>query len=134
VRRDAAAYPEIMLTDEQIHEIASQHIARFGGDLRLSRPIAVKEPDGIFYKVERPVSARSTNLVNPFVVLRADGRIASISAGDVMPGVVTKLWGWAAMRSDPDLQKAVIDPDFSNPRHIEVWGAMIKEVLSARSS
>lgn len=121
-----------MLTDEQIHEIATQHIARFGGDLRLSRPIKVAEPDGIFYKVERPLSARSTNLVNPFVVLRADGKVASISAGDVMPGVVTKLWGWAAMRNDPELQKAIIDPDFANARHVEVWGAMIKEVLSSR--
>jgi hypothetical protein len=123
-----------MMTDEQIQEIATEHIKRFGGDLRLSRPIPVKEPDGIFYKVERPLSARSTNLVSPFVVLRADGRVASISAGDVMPGVVTKLWGWAAMRGDPDLQKAIIDPDFSNARHIEVWGAIIKEVLSTRSS
>jgi len=123
-----------MLTDEQIHEIATEHIQRFGGDLRLSRPILVKEPEGIFYKVERPLSARSTNLVSPFVVLRDNGRVASISAGDVMPGVVTKLWGWAAMRGDPDLQKAIIDPDFSNARHIEVWGAIIKEVLSSRSA
>lgn len=123
-----------MLTDDEIHAIATEHIKRFGGDLRLSRPILVKEPDGIFYKVERPLSARSTNLVSPFVVLRADGRVASISAGDVMPGVVTKLWGWPALRSDPDLQKAVIDPDFNNPRHIEVWGAIIKEVLATRPS
>ena len=123
-----------MLTDEQIHEIATEHIKRFGGDLRLSRPIKVKEPDGIFYKVERPLSARSTNLVNPFVVLRENGKVASISAGDVMPGVVTKLWGWAAMRSDPDLQRAVIDPDFDNARHVEVWGAMIKEVLAGRTT
>jgi hypothetical protein len=123
-----------MLTDDQIQEIATQHIARFGGDLRLSRPIAVHEPEGIFYKVERPLSARSTNLVSPFVVLRDDGRVVSISAGDVMPGVVTKLWGWPALRSDPDLQKAVIDPDFGNQRHVEVWGAIIKEVLSNRVS
>ena len=121
-----------MMTDEQIHEIATQHIQRFGGDLRLSRPIPVKEPDGIFYKVERPLSARSTNLVSPVVVLRCDGRVASISAGVVMPGVVTKLWGWAAMRSDQDLQRAVIDPDFNNARHIEVWGAIIKEILANR--
>ena len=123
-----------MLTDEQIHDIAMEHIKRFGGDLRLSRPIPVREPEGIFYKVERPVSSRSTNLVSPFVVLRADGKVAPISAGDVMPGVVTKLWGWAAMREDPDLRKAVVDPDFSSPRHIEVWGAIIKEVLASRSN
>lgn len=119
-----------MLSDEQIHEIAQAHIARFGGDLRLSRPITLGDPDGIFYKVERPLSARSTNLVSPFVVLRDGGRVVSISAGDVMPGVVTKLWGWAALRGDPDLQKAVIDPDFDQPRHVEVWGAIIKEVMS----
>lgn len=123
-----------MLTDEQIHDIATAHIRRFGGDLRLSRPIPVKEPDGIFYKVERPLSARSTNLVSPFVVLRADGSVSSISAGDVMPGVVTKLWGWSAMREDPDLRKAVIDPDFGNARHVEVWGAIIREVLTTRGS
>ena len=68
------------------------------------------------------------------MVLRADGKVASISAGDVMPGVVTKLWGWAAMRGNPDLQKAIIDPDFANEKHIEVWGAIIKEVLSGRAS
>ena len=119
-----------MLTDEQVHDIAEKHIARFGGDLRLSRPITLTDPNGIFYKVERPLSARSTNLVSPFVVLREDGRVQSISAGDVMPGVVTKLWGWAALRSDPELQKAVIDPDFNVPRHVEVWGAIIKEVMS----
>lgn len=119
-----------MLTDEKIHEIATAHIARFGGDLRLSRPITLTDPNGIFYKVERPLSARSTNLVSPFVVLREDGRVVSISAGDVMPGVVTKLWGWAALRGDPELQKAVIDPDFDIPRHVEVWGAIIKEVMS----
>jgi len=119
-----------MLSDEQIHEIATNHIARFGGDLRLSRPITLTDPDGIFYKVERPLSARSTNLVSPFVVLRGDGRVVSISAGDVMPGVVTKLWGWAALRQDPGLQKAVIDPDFDVPRHVEVWGAIIKEIMS----
>lgn len=122
-----------MLSDEQIHEIAQKHIARFGGDLRLSRPIALTDPNGIFYKVERPLSARSTNLVSPFVVLREDGRLVSISAGDVMPGVVTKLWGWAALRQDADLKRAVIDPDFDSPRHVEVWAAIIKEIMSGQA-
>ena len=122
-----------MLTDSEIAEKALAHIARFGGELRLSRPIALKEPDGIFYKVERAsLSARSTNLVSPFVVLRADGRVVTISAGDVMPGIVTKLYGWAAMRADPELQRAIIDPNFDVPRHVEVWSAIIKELLSGK--
>lgn len=119
-----------MLNDSEIHDIAQTHIARFGGDLRLSRPITLTDPDGIFYKVERPLSARSTNLVSPFVVLREDGRVVSISAGDVMPGVVTKLWGWPALRQDQDLKRAVIDPDFDSPRHVEVWAAIIKEIMT----
>lgn len=123
-----------MLNDAEIHEIAQKHIARFGGDLRLSRPVTLADPDGIFFKVERPLSARSTNLVSPFVVLREDGRVVSISAGDVMPGVVTKLWGWAAMRQDPDLKKAIIDPDFDSPRHVEVWAAIIKEIMAGSGS
>ena len=122
-----------MLTDSEIAEKALAHIARFGGELRLSRPIALKEPDGIFYKVERAtVAARSTNLVSPFVVLRGDGRIVTISAGDVMPGIVTKLYGWAAMRADPELQRAIIDPNFDVPRHVEVWSAIIKELLNSK--
>jgi hypothetical protein len=122
-----------MLTDAEIHEKAAEHIARFGGDLRLSRPVTLKEPEGIFYKVERAtVAARSTNLVSPFVVLREDGRIVTISAGDVMPGVVNKLYGWAAMRADPELQKAVIDPNFEVPRHVEVWSAIIKELMRSK--
>ena len=124
-----------MLTDEQIHEKAGEHIARFGGDLRLSRPVSLKEPDGIFYKVERAaLSARSTNLVSPFVVLRDDGRVVTISASDVMPGVVNKLYGWAAMRADPELQRAIIDPNFEMPRHVEVWSAIIKELLSNKKA
>lgn len=124
-----------MLTDEQIREKAMAHIDRFGGDLRLSRPVVLTDPDGIFFKVERAmVSARSTNLVSPFVVLRQTGEIVKISAGDVMPGVVTKLYGWAAMRADPELQRAVIDPDFSVPRHVQVWSEMIRELLSGRKT
>jgi hypothetical protein len=122
-----------MLTDEQIHVKAGEHIARFGGDLRLSRPVSLTDPDGIFYKVERATtSARSTNLVSPFVVLREDGRIVTISAGDVMPGIVSKLYGWATMRADPELRKAVIDPNFEVPRHVEVWSAIIKELMRSR--
>jgi len=126
-----------MLTDEQIHETASDHIKRFGGELRLSRPVSIEEPPpgGIFYKVERAaLTARSTNLVSPFVVLRDDGRIVTISAGDVMPGVVTKLYGWAAMRADPELKRAIIDPNFEMPRHVEVWSAIIKELLSSKKA
>src|SRR3989442_15917798 len=114
-----------MVTDEQIQEIAQEYIKKFGKDLHLSRPIKLSDPDGIFYKVQRPVSARSTNLVSPFVVLRATGKTVSISAGDVMPGVITKLYGWGAMRADPELQKAVIDPNFDKPRHVEVWSAIV---------
>jgi hypothetical protein len=124
-----------MLTDAQIEEKAREHIKRFGGELRLSRPVVLREPDGIFFKVERAVhTARSTNLVAPFVVLREDGRIVTISAADVMPGIVNKLYGWAAMRADPDLQKAVIDPDFSVPRHVEVWSAIIKELMASKAN
>ena len=123
-----------MLTNEQIEEKAITHIRRFGADLRLSRPVVLAEPDAVFYKVERSESDRSTNLVSPFVVIRDDGRIISISAGDVMPGVVTKLWGWAAMRADQELQMAVIDPDFNKPRHVEVWSQIIREVIHARSA
>jgi len=123
------------LTDEQIHEKATEHIARFGGELRLSRPVALKEPDGIFFKVERAtLNVRSTNLVSPFVVLREDGRIVTISAGDVMPGIVNKLYGWAKMRSDPELQRAIIDPNFEVPRHIEVWSEIIKELMSTKKA
>lgn len=124
-----------MLTDAEIQQKAGEHIARFGGELRLSRPVALKEPDGIFYKVERAtVAARSTNLVSPFVVLREDGRIVTISAGDVMPGIVNKLYGWAAMRADPELQRAIIDPNFEVPRHVEVWSAIIKELMSSKKA
>ena len=124
-----------MLTDDQIHEKASQHIARFGGTLRLSPPIMLTEPDGIFFKVERAtLNARSTNLVSPFVILREDGRIVTITAGDVMPGIVNKLYGWAAMRADPELQKAILDPNFSVPRHVEVWAAIIRELMSSKKS
>jgi hypothetical protein len=123
-----------MLTDDQIKGIASEHIKKFGGELRLSRPVVLKEPDGIFYKVERAVhTARSTNLVSPFVVLRADGRVVPISAADIMPGIVSKLYGWAAMRADPELQKAVIDPDFNSPRHVEVWSAIIRELMASKA-
>ena len=122
-----------MLTDEEIHERARANIKRFGGELRLSRPVVLTEPDGIFFKVERAsLSARSTNLVSPFVILRTDGSIITIKPGDVMPGIVNKLYGWAAMRADPDLQKAVLDPNFDVPRHVEVWSAIIKELLATR--
>lgn len=121
-----------MLTNEEIEEKALAHIRRFGADLRLSRPVVLTDPDAIFYKVERSYSDRSTNLVSPFVVLRKDGQIVSISPGDVMPGVVNKLWGWAAMRADPELQMAVIDPDFNKARHVDVWGQIIREVIAAR--
>ena len=119
-----------MLTDEKIQEIAGEHIKRFGGDLRLVGPIVVTDPPGHFFKVQRNLSDRSTNLVSPFVVLREDGKVVPISAGDVMPGVIVKLWGWETMRKDPTLQRAVIDPDFSQPRHVEVWSAIIKEVVT----
>lgn len=118
-----------MFTDDQIREIAQAHIRRFGDDLRLSTPVMLTDPAGVFYKVIRPVSTKSTNLVSPFFVRREDGKVTSISAGDVMPGVVTKLWGWAAMRADPELQRAVIDPDFSVPRHVDVWSAIVRECM-----
>ena len=123
-----------MLSDDQIKEKGLAHIARFGSDLSLSNPVVLKEPDGHFYKVIRPYSAKSTNLVSPFYVDRASGDVTSISAGDVMPGVVTKLWGWAAMRADPELQKAVIDPDFSKPRHVEVWSAIVRDIMGGKGA
>jgi hypothetical protein len=123
-----------MLTDEQIREKGEAHIARFGADLSLSRPVVLKDPDGHFFKVIRPHSSKSTNLVSPFFILRETGHVTSISAGDVMPGVVTKLWGWAAMRADPDLQLAVIDPDFNKPRHVEVWSAIVREIMGAKTA
>jgi hypothetical protein len=123
-----------MLTDEQIQEKALAYIRRFGDDLRLSRPVTLTDPNGVFFKAVRPTSNKSTNLVSPFIVLREDGRIVPISAGDVMPGVVTKLWGWAAMRADPELMKAVVDPDFEAPRHVEVWSQIIREVMTSKSA
>jgi hypothetical protein len=54
-----------MLTDEQIHEIATAHIKRSGADLSLSIPIHFKDPDGVFYKVHRPNIQKSTNLRRP---------------------------------------------------------------------
>jgi hypothetical protein len=123
-----------MLTDEQIQGIALAYIRRFGDDLRLSAPIMLTDPAGAFYKVIRPVSSQSTNLVSPFFVRREDGRLTPISAGDVMPGVVTKLWGWAAMRADPELQSAVIDPDFSIPRHVDVWSRIVRECMTTSKS
>ena len=123
-----------MLSDDQIQEKGLAHIARFGNDLSLSNPVVLREPDGHFYKVIRPHSAKSTNLVSPFFVDRASGDVTSISAGDVMPGVVTKLWGWSAMRADPELQRAVIDPDFSKPRHVEVWSAIVRDIMSGKGA
>lgn len=123
-----------MLSDEQIKEKGLAHIARFGADLSLSDPVVLKDPDGHFYKVIRPYSAKSTNLVSPFFVDRGSGEVTSISAGDVMPGVVNKLWGWAAMRADPELQRAVIDPDFSKPRHVEVWSAIVRDIMSGKGA
>lgn len=139
VNRDLAKivhgeYRFFMLSDDQIREKGLAHIARFGADLTLSSPVVLKEPDGLFFKVIRPYSAKSTNLVSPFFVDRASGDVTSISAGDVMPGVVNKLWGWAAMRGDPELQKAVIDPDFSKPRHVEVWAAIVREIMSSKGA
>ena len=120
-----------MLTDEQILEIASAHIKRSGADLSLSQPIHFTDPDGIFYKVHRPNIQKSTNLVSPFFVERSTGRVTSVSAGMVMPGIVTKLWGWPALRADPDLQIAVVDPDLSKPKHVQVWAAIIKECVTS---
>ena len=123
-----------MMTDEQIQEIASAHIKRSGADLTLSRPIAFTDPDGVFYKVNRPNIQKSTNLVSPFFVLRDTGRVITVSAGQIMPGIVVKLWGWAAMRADPDLQIAVVDPDLNKPRHVEVWAAFIKECVASEKT
>ena len=119
-----------MLSDEQITEIATAHIKRSGADLML-QPVAFSDPDGIFFKVHRPNIQKSTNLVSPFFVLRDTGRVITVSAGQVMPGIVTKLWGWPALRKDPDLQIAVVDPDLSKPRHVEVWAAIIKECVTS---
>src|SRR5437764_4159242 len=100
------AYPfsRPMLTDEQIQEIAIAHVRRVSGDLLPVRPVKLDDPPGIFFKVERPLAAKSTNLISPFLVFSADGRVIPISAGDVMPGIVNKLYGWAAMRADHELQ------------------------------
>jgi hypothetical protein len=121
-----------MLTDEQIHEIALAHVRHSGDDLILSRPVKLSDPDGAFYKVTRPLGKGSTNLVNPFLVRRDNGRVIPISPGDVMPGIITKLYGWAAMRADPELQRAVIDPDFNVPRHVDVWSAIIRECVASK--
>ena len=119
-----------MMTDEQIHEIASAHIKRSGADLTLSQPVQFTDPAGIFYKVHRPNIDKSTNLVSPFFVLRESGRVITVSAGQIMPGIVTKLWGWPALRADPDLQLAVVDPDLNKPKHVEVWARIIKEIVT----
>jgi hypothetical protein len=119
-----------MLSDAEIEKLAATHIQRFGNDLRLSRPVQLTDPLAVFYKVERPETGSSTTLVSPFVVLREDGRIVSISANMVMPGIITKLWGWQAIRADPALMKAIVDPDFDVPRHVEVWSAIAKEVMN----
>ena len=122
-----------MLTDEQITEIATTHIKRSGADLTL-QPVTFTDPEGIFFKVHRPNIEKSTNLVSPFFVLRDTGRVITVSAGQVMPGIVTKLWGWPALRKDPDLQIAVVDPDLSKPRHVEVWAAIIKECVTSEKT
>ena len=123
-----------MMTDAEIHAVAKEHIKKFGVDLILSKPVVFTDPDGIFFKVGRPVSDRSTNLVSPFLVLRATGEIIPVTAGDVMPGIVTKLWGWQALRADPELQMAVVDPDFNKPRHVEAWAAIVKEIMANRKT
>ena len=123
-----------MMTDAEIHAVAQEHIKKFGGDLILSKPVVFTDPDGIFFKVGRTVSDRSTNLVSPFLVLRATGEINPVTAGDVMPGIVTKLWGWQALRADPELQMAVVDPDFNKPRHVEAWAAIVKEIMANRKT
>jgi len=119
-----------MLSDAEIQDTALAHIRKFGADLQLSKPVSFSEPDGTLFKAIRPLSQRSTNLVSPFFVLRDTGRVVPISPGDVMPGIVTKLWGWAAMRADPELQRAIVDPDLSVPRHVEVWGQIVKECIT----
>jgi hypothetical protein len=122
-----------MLTDEQITEIATTHIKKSGADLTL-QPVTFTDPPGIFFKVHRPNIQKSTNLVSPFFVLRDTGRVITVSAGQVMPGIVTKLWGWPALRKDPDLQIAVVDPDLTKPRHVEVWAAIIKECVTSEKA
>ena len=119
-----------MMTDDQILAIATEHIKRSGADLTL-QPVAFTDPDGIFYKVHRPNIQKSTNLVSPFFVMRDSGRVITVSAGQIMPGIVVKLWGWPALRADPDLQIAVVDPDLNKPRHVEVWAAIIKECVES---
>jgi hypothetical protein len=119
-----------MMTDEQILAIATEHIKRSGADLTL-QPVSFTDPDGIFYKVHRPNIQKSTNLVSPFFVLRDTGRVITVSAGQIMPGIVVKLWGWPALRADPDLQIAVVDPDLNKPRHVQVWAAIIKECVES---
>ena len=123
-----------MLTDEEIRATALEHIRSFGADLELSKPVPFSEPPGILFKAIRPYSQRSTNLVSPFFVLRESGQVVHISHGDVMPGIVTKLWGWAAMRADPELQRAIVDPDLSVPRHVEVWSQIVKECITAKTA
>jgi len=122
-----------MMTDDQILAIATEHIKRSGAGLTL-QPVAFADPDGIFYKVHRPNIQKSTNLVSPFFVLRETGRVITVSAGQIMPGIVVKLWGWPALRADPDLQIAVVDPDLNKPRHVEVWAAIIKECVSSEQA
>jgi len=122
-----------MMTDEQLLEIATAHIKRSGADLTL-QPVAFTDPDGIFYKVHRPNIQKSTNLVSPFFVRRDNGKVIAVSAGQIMPGIVVKLWGWPALRADPDLQVAVVDPDLNKPRHVEVWAAIIKECVRSETA
>jgi hypothetical protein len=118
-----------MLTDEQITGIATEHVKRSGADLML-QPVSFTDPDGIFFKVHRPNIQKSTNLVSPFFVRRDTGKVITVSAGQIMPGIVVKLWGWPALRADPDLQIAVVDPDLNKPRHVEVWAAIIRECMT----
>ena len=40
----------------------------------------------------------------------------------------------AIQASDPELQKAVIDPDFAKPRHVEVWSAIVREIMGAKTA
>jgi len=120
-----------MLTDDEMREIAQRHIAHFGTSLSLSNPVMISEPPGLFYKAVRPASDKSTGLVSPFFVRRDNGSLVPIKPGDVMPGTITKLYGWETMRKDADLQMAVLDPDFSKPRHVEVWSAIIREIMNS---
>lgn len=119
-----------MLSDEQINEIALAYVKKTNGQLLPVRPVTLTDPAGIFFKVAREHSVKSTTLVPPFFVARATGSVVPISPGDVMPGIVNKLWGWASMRADPQLQLAIIDPDFGNPKHIEVWSQIVREIMN----